>query len=423
MNQEGIERFRDAKLGLFLHWGLYSVRSRGEWSIYRDDVPKEDYAKYMRMFNPKRFDARAWVRMAKDAGMKYICITTKHHDGFCMFDSQYTDWKITNTAFGRDVIRELADACHEMGMLFGLYYSIWDLWHDQLDAKDHLTGDQGEFIPDAVTQWKPGEDGIRYMHNQVEELCTKYGKVDYFFFDVRRSTGESYDGVELIEKMRKWQPDMIINDRLGIPADVKSPENFIPDEPLIDEEGNLVLWESCMVSNKNWGYVHSDKSYKSSDDLICEMVNVVSKGGNFLTNVGPTALGEFPVENQRILKDVGHWLDYHGEAIYGCEMYPLGDSKNHFRWRGVCATVNKEETVIYLHITNYPSTAGVDCKIELQLSRHDYEDIDFMTLMEDGSEVIFSKGGYYGKNPDVITIELPNVFGHSAVTTVAIHLK
>lgn len=417
LEQSVIQKFRDAKFGMFLHWGVYSIPSKGEWAIFREDIPKDKYSKYQRMFNPIRFDAKQWVQDAHDAGMKYICITSKHHDGFCMYDSQYTEWKITNTPFGRDILKELADECHKTGMLFGIYYSIWDLWHEGLDGGLNEMDLQGEFLGRSGS-WTPSEEGITYMHNQVEELCTNYGKVDYFFFDVKRAPGEAYRGVELIEKMRALQPEMIINDRLGVPADCKSPENYIPDEPILDDKGNLLLWESNMCSNKNWAYVHDDLCYKSSDDIIRELVNTVSKGGNFLINVGPTALGDFPKQNKVMLKEVGEWMSYHSEAIYGCELYPLGGGKNHFRWRGLSATQSKDGETIYIHIPNYPAAGTVDNKVVIK--KFEGRQIDYMYLLEDGTEVEFIDGGYYARDRKSITLLLPRVPGHCAVTTVAI---
>ncbi len=421
LSQEIIQKFRDAKFGMFLHWGVYSILSKGEWAIFREKIPKEKYKKYQRMFNPVKFDARRWVKLAQDAGMKYICITSKHHDGFCMYDSKYTDWKITNTPFGRDILKELADACHEAGMLFGIYYSIWDLWVNDLDGGLNEMGLDGEFIGRGAEAWKPGKSGIDYMHNQVEELCTGYGKVDYFFFDVKRAPGEDYNGLELIEKMRKWQPEMIINDRLGVPADCASPENVIPDKPIVDANGDLLLWESNMCSNKNWAYVHDDKCYKTSVEVIRELVNAVSKGGNFLINVGPTALGDFPKENLAMLKEVGEWMEYHGEAIYGCELYPLGPGANHFRWRGLSATVNKSGDTVYIHIPNYPASGTVDNRVVIP--GFPDREVDYMYLLEDGTEVDFVYEGYYARDNKSITLLLPREPGHQAVTTVAIKFK
>lgn len=420
LEQKVIQSFRDAKIGLFLHWGLYAIPAKGEWAIYREEISKEKYSKYKRMFNPVRFDADEWVDMAKKAGMNYICITTKHHDGFCLFDSKYTDWKITNTPFGRDVIKELAEACRKKDMLFGIYYSIWDLWQEGLDGGYNEMDIQGE-LKAISHSWTPSKEGVDYMHNQVEELCNNYGHIDYFFFDVKRAPGEAYRGTELIEKMRQWQPEMIINDRLGVPADCKSPENVIPDEPIVDDNGDLLLWESNMCSNKNWGYVHDDVCYKTPDEVIRELVETVAKGGNFLINVGPNALGEFPKENVDMLKQVGQWMDYHKEAIYGCELYPLGKGANHFRWRGLCATTNKSCDTVYIHIPNYPASGTVDNKVVIP--KFDRRTIDYMVLLEDGTEVDYMDYGYYGRGKNAMTLLLPRRPGHSAVTTVAIKFK
>lgn len=422
MSREHLAKdFMDAKFGMFIHWGIYASRSRGEWSIYRDEIPRSEYKKYLRMFNPKFFDAKEWVRMAKDAGMKYMCITSKHHDGFCLFDSDYTDFKITNTPFKRDIIGELSDACHELDMKFCVYYSIWDLWHPGLTGYDQEGKDPDKIYP-CESGWKPTPEGIEYMHNQVEEICTKYGKIDYFFFDVRRAEGEDYDGWTLIGKMHKWQPDMMINNRLGVGGDVGTPENSIPENSENNEHSNMIMWEACACSNKNWAYVHDDKSFKSWQEITRDLVQIVGNGGNYLINIGPTALGEFPQENIEMLENIGKWMKYHSEAIYETTPVPLGKKASHFRWRSTYATKSKDGSMIYIHIPNWPAGGSVDNKITIPKSSIGKE-IDFMYLLGDGAEVTWLDRGYYGKTENEYTLVLPRVPSNDAVSIVAIKLK
>lgn len=331
------EWFREARFGMFIHWGLYAIPARGEWVRSIERIPKEDYQKYFDEFNPTNYNPKEWARLAKKAGMKYVVMTAKHHDGFCLFDSKYTEYKSTNTKAGRDLIREYVDAVREEGLKVGIYFSLIDWYRgDYPHYKDrhHPMRDNEEF-KDINHDF----DGyLRYMHNQIEELLTNYGKLDIMWFDFSYDdmVGEKWGASKIIEMARKHQPDMLIDNRMGsagnnmmaggiraenpsiYSGDFASPEQIIPIEPIRNEAGKLIPWEACVTMNNHWGYCSNDKDFKSSDVIIKALVNCVSKDGNLLLNIGPNAKGEIPRESINILKEVGEWMEKNHESIYGC---------------------------------------------------------------------------------------------------------
>ena len=327
--------FREARFGLFLHWGLYAIPARGEWVMNTERLSIDDYHSYFEEFNPRRFNARSWARMAKEAGMKYVVLTAKHHDGFCLFDSQLTDYKSTNTPFGRDIVREYIDAFREVGLKVGLYYSLLD-WHHP-DYPHY--GDTHHPMRDNPAYKDKSHDFdnyLSYMHGQVEELCTRYGKIDILWFDFSYDdmTGEKWKATKLIEMVRANQPDIIVDNRLEASGgeygslasvtpspysgDFVSPEQIIPPGGIRNKAGEPMAWEACITMNNNWGYHRYDHDYKPASLLIRKLVECVSKGGNLLLNVGPDANGEFPEESVVILTEIGRWIRKNGDSIYGC---------------------------------------------------------------------------------------------------------
>lgn len=324
---EALHRWDDLTFGLFLHWDMSSLLGvEISWAKQNrvdvkgeGEIPDETYNNLYRSFNPQQFDAKAFVKIAKDAGMRYIVLTAKHHGGFCMFDSRLTDYKITATAFKRDVLKELADACHDAGMAFGFYYSQPD-WHHP------------DFIKKDFDAYRP------YLYGQLRELCTNYGKIDIIFFDGLYYGEKEYHSRELFKMIRELQPDVVINDRCGLPADYDTPEQ------VVGAFQNNRPWESCMTLGTSWSWKTGDK-FKSAADCIRILVSTVGGDGNLLLNVGPMPTGIIEPRQAAILKEVGDWLRVSGESIYALEGGPYKPAG----WGGCTST----RRTLYLHILSW----------------------------------------------------------------------
>lgn len=327
--------FMEARFGMFIHWGLYAIPARGEWIRSTERITAEEYYKYFEEFNPTAFDPKSWARAAREAGMQYAVMTTKHHDGFCLFDSELTDFKSTNTKAGRDLIREYVDAFRAEGLKVGFYYSLIDWHHEDYPAY----GDQNHPMRDneAFKGKQHNFDRyLEYMHGQVKELCTRYGKIDIMWFDFSYGdmAGEKWRASELVRMVRTCQPDIILDNRLETgghgfgsiktrnpsfySGDFASPEQVIPPEGITDEEGNPIPWEACITMNNHWGYCSDDKLFKSPKLIIRKLVECVSKNGNLLLNAGPDAYGRIPDESLEILSEIGKWMRKNGSSIYSC---------------------------------------------------------------------------------------------------------
>jgi alpha-L-fucosidase len=315
--------FREAKFGLFIHWGLYSIPAGewkgqpipgiGEWIMNHAQIPVAEYEQLARQFNPVKFDAEAWVQMAQDAGMKYIVITSKHHDGFAMYHSLVSKYNIYDaTPFHRDPLKELAAACARHGIRFGFYYSQSQDWHEPNGA-----GNTWDFGPDDK------KDYDQYLRSkaepQVKELLTNYGPVCLIWFDTARMmTGDR--GPRFLDIVRTLQPATLIDGRLGVAGDYRSMgDNSIPNQVVHED------WEVPATLNHTWGFKKDDTDWKTPEDLTFKLVDIVSKGGNYLLNVGPTSEGVIPQASQDNLRAVGRWLKVNGESIYGAGPTPFGD--------------------------------------------------------------------------------------------------
>ncbi len=330
-----MEWYLDARFGMFIHWGLYSIPARGEWLRSEEEITKEDYMKYFEEFNPSDYNPKAWARAAKEAGMKYVVLTAKHHDGFCLYDSQYTDFKSTNTKLGRDVVKDFVEAVREKGLKVGLYFTIIDWYHDDYPHygdKFHPMRKNPEFNNEG----RNFDNYLTYMHNQIREICTNYGKIDLLWFDFSYDDmrGEKWKATELMSMVRSLQPDVIIDNRLecsgeGLGSlaacdptpyhgDFVTPEKMIPPNGIQDVQGNDIAWEACVTMNNNWGFCAVDHFFKPASMLIKKLVECVSKGGNMILNVGPDARGNIPEESMEILKGIGDWMKKNGSSIYGC---------------------------------------------------------------------------------------------------------
>ncbi len=334
-HQQRIAWYREARFGMFIHWGLYAIPARGEWVRSEERMPEEEYDRFFHEFTAQDFDPRAWARLARQAGMKYAVLTAKHHDGFCLFDSQYTDFKSTNTPFGRDAVREFLDAFRAEGLRVGLYYSLLDWKHPdyphQTDTHHPLRGQT-----DASDDGRDFGRYLDYMHGQIRELCENYGKIDIFWFDFSydRMSGDTWHAAEIERMVHALQPQAILDNRLEASGsgfgslvtenptsycgDFVSPEQIIPPEGIQDCAGRDVMWEACVTMNNHWGYCAADRYFKPASMLVRKLVECVSKNGNLLLNVGPDARGRIPEESERILQRIGAWMDKNGESIYGC---------------------------------------------------------------------------------------------------------
>ncbi len=348
--------WREARFGMFIHWGLYSIPAgewegrtdHAEWIMETAKIPASVYEKFVDQFNPTKFDARQWARLARRAGMKYLVVTSKHHDGFALFDSKVSDYDVMRTPFKRDVVKELSDACREEGVVFCTYHSIMD-WHHP------------DYVPrrawNDTARGEPKFDRyVEHMSAQLEELLRNYGPLGVMWFDGEWEDSWTHaHGVRLHDFVRSLQPEIIINNRVdkgraGMKGmtegehlgDFGTPEQEIPagaDFPDLD-------WESCMTMNDHWGFNRADQNWKSAETLIRNLIDTASKGGNYLLNVGPTASGEFPPESVERLEAIGRWMDVNAESIYGTSAGPVAAAP----W-GRCT---KNGSRLYLHVFDWP---------------------------------------------------------------------
>ena len=358
--EERTKWFSEARFGMFIHWGLYSILGRGEWVMYLERIPRDEYAKLAEKFKPDKFDAYEWAEIAKRAGMKYMVFTTRHHDGFSLFDSKVSDFTSVKSAAKKDFVEEYVKACRKAGLRIGFYYSLLD-W--RWDA--YWKGPKED--PDG---WKKF---LNYVHSQVEELCTQYGKIDVLWYDGNWPyTAEDWRSAELNAKVRKLQPQILINNRSGLPEDFDTPEQVIRPSKL----GRL--WETCMTMNDSWGYFETDRNWKSVKQLIQILVTCASSEGNLLLNVGPRADGTFPPEALERLEAIGEWMRVHRESIYGSERCPFTTTVgpmtakgnkvyvHAFRWPGkeicVAGVANSVQSAYIL-------TTGEEVKVEQKKDR------------------------------------------------------
>ena len=400
------------RFGMFIHFGLYSVPGRHEWVQSMEATPTEQYAsRYLPRFNPDLYDAREWARAAKAAGMKYAVLTSKHHEGFCMWNTATTDYKITKTAFGRDVVREFLDAFRAEGLKVGLYFSIMD-WHHEdytVDYPHPLFKRLKKRIIDEdaqaaeVAKLNEGRDMNRYrkyMFDQVRELLTGYGKIDIVWFDYTPKgrfgkTWRDWDAVELMKMTRRLQPHVLVDSRLDLMEsddgwDFVTPEQVkAPGWPTV--RGKRVPWETCQTFSGSWGYYRDEATWKSVPQLIELLSETVSKGGNLIMNVGPTARGEFDGRAMDRLAGFAKWMRRNSRSIYGCTAAPEGFKAP----GGTALTYSPERNALYVHLYDYPMGF---------LPLEFIERVKYAQFLHDGSEVALRmppKGQRLGQSGDM----------------------
>ncbi len=339
-----LQWFPQARFGMFVHFGLYALLERGEWVMYHEDIPREEYEKLARRFNPRGFNAGEWVDVAQRAGARYLTVTAKHHDGFCLFDSALTDYKVTNTPFGRDLIGELIEACHRRRMRIVLYYSQPDWHHPSFVHRPKAFKDLQYERPDDEPDWERYMD---YVEGQVLELCTRYGRIDGVWFDGVHKTEQEWRGRRLYALIKKHQPGAVVNERAGCG------DFFTPERSLVfpaSAAGYTV--EACQaICVDAWGHKRDGVLF-SSPVLIESLVRTAAAGGNYLLNIGPLPDGSLPEDQVRRLEHIGDWLAVHGRAVYGTQGCPLiGEGDD--------VLYTRREDRVYAHLLRWPDRDAI----------------------------------------------------------------
>ena len=329
---------------MFVHWGLYAIWARGEWVMHQERIPPDEYALLAQQFSPDDFNADAWVALAKRAGMKYMVLTTRHHDGFCLFDSKVSDYTSVKTAAKRDLVAEYVTACRRAGMKIGFYYSLLD-WRWPV----YFTGPRKD--PQGWAQL------VKQVHEQVRELCTQYGKIDIMWYDGEGPyDADAWQSRKLNAMVRRLQPHIIINNRSGLPEDFDTPEQHVT----ASQPGRA--WESCMTIGEysGWGYIRHNRNLRSVTQLIQHLVFAASGGGNYLLNVAPKPDGTIQREFVTRLERMGDWLKVNGESIYGTQRCPFGAAS-------IGVTTCRGNTA-YVHVFRWPGetacVAGVRNRVK-----------------------------------------------------------
>lgn len=416
--------FVQDRFGMFIHWGLYAQAARHEWVKKNERIKTEDYQKYFDTFHPDLYEPKEWARLAKQAGMKYFVITTKHHEGFCLWDSQFTDYKATNTSLGKDLLREMVDAFRAEGLKVGFYYSLIDWHHPEFPVdRIHPQSEDKEFR--EATKGRDVTVYAEYMRNQVRELLTDFGKIDILWFDFSYpgedgKCKDDWESEKLIKMIRELQPDIMVDNRLDLKGcgDFVTPEQFQPKEGMKDEDGNPAVWEACQTFSGSWGYHRDEATWKSVNQVLWMLIDGVSKGGNMLMNVGPTGRGEIDYRACDRLEGVGQWMRYNGRAIYGCGAAPEGlVAPADCRY-----TYNPETNRLYLHILAWPFKAihldGMAGKVNYAQFLHDASEVRF----RDASANVHA-GLNQVSGDGELTLNLPIVKPNIEVPTIELWLK
>lgn len=428
------------RFGMFIHFGLYSMGARHEWLKAREFMPEEMYQRYFEHFNPDLCDPAQWAKMAKAAGMKYALLTSKHHEGFCLFDSKYTDYKVTNTPYGKDIVRQFVDAFRAEGLKVGFYYSLLD-WHHPDFPIDKMHPRRFDENAEELDRGRDMKKYAQYMRDQVTELLTNYGKIDILWFDFSydwepknakeiagtkpwmqfggRKGKDQWEAEELIALARRLQPDIMLNNRTDIEQDISTPEQFQPLEwPKHEQTGELLLWEACQTMSGSWGYNRDETSWKTPEMLIQMLVNTVALGGNLIMNVGPTGRGDLDYRAKAALQTYEQWMHYHSRSIYGCTMAEPEFTAP----KGTVLTQSRDSKRLYIHLFEYPYAY-------LNLDNLAGK-IRYAQFLHDGSEILYTErvrkhhaigGDMYGEN--MVFFKIPDLRPNISVPVIEVFLK
>lgn len=400
---ERMKWWTEARFGMFIHWGLYAMPARHEWVKNRERLTNEQYQKYFEHFNPDLYDPAEWAKIAKKAGMKYVVLTAKHHEGFCLWDSKYTDYKSTNTPIGKDLIKEFVEAFRAEGLKVGFYYSLID-WHhpDYTIDRNHPLRQEKDEDYEALNRGKDMSRYREYMKNQVRELLTNYGRISIMWFDYsfpgKNGKGRSdWDSEGLLKLARSLQPGIIVDDRLDL-RDVDGGWDFTTPEQVKvakwpEVNGKKIPWETCQTFSGSWGYYRDEYTWKSPAQLTELLAESVSKGGNVLLNVGPTARGTFDDRAKERLEAMGEWMRLNSRSIYCCTEAPASFKAP----SNTILTFNPAVNCLYVHLLAYPMGS---------LTLPDLGDkIKYVQFLHDASEIRFASGKDEQQN--AVILQLP----------------
>jgi len=395
--QKRMEWWEDGRFGMFIHWGLYAQAARHEWVKHNEKITDEDYQKYFDQFNPDHFDPRKWAAEAKAAGMKYAVLTSKHHEGFCLFDSKFTNYKAPKTQAKRDLVREYVDAFRAQGLKVGFYYSLLDWHHPDYTIDDIHPQSPASKSDTAYARLNKNRDMAKYrqyMKNQITELLTNYGKIDILWLDFSfpREDGhgkgkDDWGSVELLKMIRKLQPGIIVDNRLNLEeykdgADFETPEQVSTDE-LAKYRGKT--WETCQTFSGSWGYYRDEDTWKTHRQLLDLLITATSNGGNVILNVGPTARGEFDYRATNALDSLAYWMHANSTGIYNCTYAP----DSYKVPNGTKLTYNKAKGKLYVYLYDYPSGGSLTLpqyngKVKYAQFLNDHSELPIKPASNDG---------------------------------------
>ena len=408
------------RFGLFIHWGLYALPARHEWVMQQEEIEPETYERYFDYFDPDLYDPAQWAEAAAAAGMKYFVVTTKHHEGFCLWDTALTDYKAPNSPAGRDLLRPMVEAFRAAGLRTGFYHSVID-WHHPQFVIDDLHALRNHPQRERLNTQRDQSNYIEYLHGQVRELLTGFGRLDILWCDFSypdRGKGRAdWDSPRLYRMIRELQPHVVLNDRLDLDDgwDIRTPEQWQP-QSWITVAGQPVVWEACQTFSGSWGYHRDEASWKSVGQLLRMLVDTVSKGGNLLLNVGPTGRGEFDRRALERLRGMGEWMRRHSRSIYGCTQAPA-----EFATPTDCRlTWHPEKKRLYVHLFAWPfrhlHLPGYAGKIAYAQLLNDASELSMQAVSEHQQRV-------EGVPADSVVLELPVLQPDTPVPVIELFLR